>query len=468
MARRFSANHLFARANLSLPLEAQADALSQDELEAAATGKLEDRYVVPPFSVFNTHSGHWQARKRAYLSLGIQSELGRGEGVTWGDSAEITEAGLNYYRKRKRDNSPGGSPRPATKRGADGHTVRGDGTGQVLYGHRAQKNDVMAFKGPVTDPASLARRYGPRPHSNSTGHRDLRPGRDGSEEYKGGDAWLGGRKANAAIGGSPMPLDRKKLRRTSGGKERSIETPIDLFSGKEPEEGVASSGTSIFDPVLCELMYRWFCPPTGIVLDPFAGGSVRGIIAALWGRGYVGVDLRPEQVEANLAQARTITPNGRLKWYVGDSRDLETLVPSHKFDFLFTCPPYYNLELYSYDPADLSNALDYRTFRDDYADILTLSAERLRDNRFAAIVVGNFRDGKSGGTIDFVGDTIRICEKAGLMFYNEAILVTAIGSLPLRTRQQFRATRKMGKTHQQVLIFVKGNPRKAATAVRGD
>ena len=39
-------------------------------------------------------------------------------------------------------------------------------------------------------------------------------------------------------------------------------------------------GTSVFDPTLCECAYRWFCPPGGQVVDPFAGGSVRGIIAA--------------------------------------------------------------------------------------------------------------------------------------------------------------------------------------------
>lgn len=44
--------------------------------------------------------------------------------------------------------------------------------------------------------------------------------------------------------------------------------------------------TSIFDPVICELMYRWFCPIGGTKLDPFAGGSVRGIVAAYMGRQY--------------------------------------------------------------------------------------------------------------------------------------------------------------------------------------
>ena len=68
------------------------------------------------------------------------------------------------------------------------------------------------------------------------------------------------------------------------------------------------TGTSIFDPVLCELAYRWFCPPGGRVLDFFAGGSVRGIVAAWLGREYVGIDLSQPQIDANLAQAKEIGP----------------------------------------------------------------------------------------------------------------------------------------------------------------
>ena len=70
------------------------------------------------------------------------------------------------------------------------------------------------------------------------------------------------------------------------------------------------TGTSIFDPVLCELVYRWFCPPGGVVLDQFAGGSVRGIVAGCLGLRYYGVDLSGVQVKANREQAEVIGP----KW----------------------------------------------------------------------------------------------------------------------------------------------------------
>ena len=490
-------------------------------------------------------------------------------------------------------------------------------------------------------------------------------------------------------------------------------------------EGAGQTGTSIFDPVLCELMYRWFCPPEGTILDPFAGGSVRGIVASKMGRRYVGVDLRAEQVEANREQAERIcgndsgddetpvitdpealtpvqrvgdywvkrddafmiagarggkaracwqlaqgavgvvtagarqspqvhivarianalgipcrahVPSGQLtpeltgsqavgaeivqhtpgyntviikrarddaddlgwlhipfgmefeaavetnqhqvqnipddalrlvvpvgsgmslagilrglakyekqipvigvcvgadpekrldryapkgwrssvtliesgikyeqhapvttlggvkldpiyeakcipflepgdllwvvgirgdsspsplvvpEWRVGDSQNLAELCGDVEADFVFSCPPYGNLEVYSDDPADLSN-MNYPEFVEGYRKIIAAAVDRLKPDRFAVFVVGNFR-GKDGSYHDLMGDTVRAFQDAGCLYYNEAVLVTAIGSLPIRVGRQFAAGRKLGKTHQNILGFVKGSG-KAATA----
>lgn len=77
--------------------------------------------------------------------------------------------------------------------------------------------------------------------------------------------------------------------------------------------------TSIFDPALCELIYHWFCPPGGKILDPFAGGSVRGIVAGYLGFQYVGIELRAEQVEANRKNAAEILSGQGVHWFPGDS-----------------------------------------------------------------------------------------------------------------------------------------------------
>jgi hypothetical protein len=226
----------------------------------------------------------------------------------------------------------------------------------------------------------------------------------------------------------------------------------------ERNEGGAT-GTSIFDPVLCELAYTWFCPPNGAVLDPFAGGSVRGIVAAVLGRKYTGIDLRPEQIEANEAQAAVIVPDNLPRWIVGDSREA---MPDEQFDLVFSCPPYADLEVYSDDTRDIST-MDYPDFMAAYRDIVAGAVQRLRNDRFACFVVGDVRD-KKGMYYNFVSDTIAAFQDAGARLYNEAILVTAVGSLPIRVGKQFESGRKLGKTHQNVLVFVKGDPRKATQA----
>jgi hypothetical protein len=42
-------------------------------------GSLAAQFGIPPFSVLNAREGWWQDRKRAWLALGIQSEIGRGD-----------------------------------------------------------------------------------------------------------------------------------------------------------------------------------------------------------------------------------------------------------------------------------------------------------------------------------------------------------------------------------------------------
>jgi len=229
------------------------------------------------------------------------------------------------------------------------------------------------------------------------------------------------------------------------------------------------SGTSIFDPVVCEIAYRWFSPPGGVVLDPFAGGSVRGIVAAVLDRGYVGIDLSARQIDANRAQAEAILHAvTRPAWIVGDSRNavqlLEgTSVLSMGVDMVFTCPPYADLEVYSDDPRDLSN-MHYSAFLEGYREAIRASCFLLKPDRFACVVVGEVRDKTTGHYRDFVGDTVQAFRDAGLGFYNEAILITAAGSLPIRAGKQFTTSRKLGKTHQNILVFVKGDAKRAVAA----
>lgn len=556
-----------------LAAESIGDNGDGSEPEMATT--LAERFLVPPFSVLDARQGYWQERKRAWLALGIRGELGRG------DNALGESEGVNERHSR--------------------------GTGPYAKG-----STLGAI--PPNERASIAR-------SGNYANRGL-------ARCFGQDLMRGEHTVGKPHGSTPPhgPSDRRAVDGTLEYQE--------------------SWGTSIFDPVLCELAYRWFCPPGGKILDPFAGGSVRGIVATKLGREYTGIELRPEQVEANRKQweeigrgqeegavpvpistkwarhlfacspeyirsvchgsccegsdkilvsllpeeqerheaagfavaqgllqpdpktgkcphkradglcavhgsdmkpfgciASPFTLNaggtliirnrysrmrchgsgqpayrtfrasldllfgedeatricdaldagdeditaqmtranydalryldglkhgvvgheaGMVEWIVGNSRDVETLAPG-EYDLVFSCPPYYDLEVYSDREGELSAAATYETFLTDYRAIVAASAGMLKEDRFACFVVGDIRD-KGGHYRNFVSDTIAAFRDAGCELYNEAILVTALGSLPIRAGKQFSAGRKLGKTHQNVLVFIKGDWRKATEA----
>ena len=288
-----------------------------EEIDCQNAKKLSDRFIIPPFSVLDTKQGIWQQRKNYWLSLGIKSEEGRNEAMTYGNNG---------------------------------------------------KDDVSQK---LTDMGS----------------------------------------------------------------------------------------TSIFDPVLCELAYKWFNTPNGKIIDCFAGGSVRGIVAAKLGYEYLGNDLRSEQIEANRINAKEVLQDSEIypTWTCGDSLHIDTIAKGYEADLLFSCPPYADLEVYSDAKEDLSN-MPYKDFIAVYREIIRKSCELLKDDRFAVFVVGDVRD-KKGFYQNFVSDTIQAFVDNGMFLYNEMILVNAGGSLAMRAGKQFSASRKVGKQHQNVLVFYKGNPK---------
>lgn len=225
-----------------------------------------------------------------------------------------------------------------------------------------------------------------------------------------------------------------------------------LGGGGDAVSGIGKNGTSEFDPVLCEVLYTWYVPRGGLIIDPFSGGNVRGVIAGLTGNKYIGTDLSADQVNANKKSDETIKSGAQ--WYEDDGLNLNKYVEQDSADFLMTCPPYYDLEVYSKNPSDLSNVGTYEEFRKVYAEILKRTYPLMKTGAFATVVVGNIR-GEDGTYHDLVGDTVRAMEDAGFKFYNEIILATALATAGLRARRIFDSGKKVVKVHQNILTFWK-------------
>lgn len=209
--------------------------------------------------------------------------------------------------------------------------------------------------------------------------------------------------------------------------------------------------TSMFDPVLAELMYKWFCPKNGKVLDPFGGEQTKGIVAGLMNLQYTGIELREEQVAVNNEQSKQYD---NVRYICGDSTKLDILIEDEDFDFLITSPPYFNLEEYSNKKADLSRE-SYENFLDGLGKIFAHCYWMLKKDSFIVVKLGDVRDNK-GEMIGLVPDFINLMKDLGFKYYNEIILINQSGSAALRAAGNMKS-RKVVKCHQNVLVFYKGD-----------
>lgn len=113
----------------------------EETAEDSQTVSLADRFGIPPFSVLNAREGWWQNRKRAWIAVGIKSELGRGESLLL-EAEQVQDR--DYYRNQKKEGltwrmpvsgkykkvSPDGSPRSATD--YSNSRARGDGSDKAM------------------------------------------------------------------------------------------------------------------------------------------------------------------------------------------------------------------------------------------------------------------------------------------------------------------------------------------------
>lgn len=224
-----------------------------------------------------------------------------------------------------------------------------------------------------------------------------------------------------------------------------------LTGGRESLVSSINEGSSNFDPVLAELMYRWFNVPGGRILDPFGGEQTKGVVAGELGYKYQAVEFRQDQVDVN---RKAVAGYRGVEYACGDSNNISKLITDREFDFVFTSPPYYDLEVYSKD--DMSALGTYEGFMAQYENIFSQCVDMLGNNRFLAVKVGEIRDKKGGQYRNFVGDNIAMFMRLGLHYYNDIVLVAPAGTAQLRANKSM-INRKVVKLHQNVLVFFKGD-----------
>lgn len=212
--------------------------------------------------------------------------------------------------------------------------------------------------------------------------------------------------------------------------------------------GVNNGKCSVFNPHLAQMILSAYCNQNSKIYDPFCGGGTRGYIATKMGHSYTGVEIREEEVE----RIKTQMKEWDLYFDI-INKDSSIYVPNDLYDFCFTCPPYYDLEVYSNLDGDLSNAKTY----DDYLDRLKLVIGNvysvLKKDSFAVFVVGNFRN-RSGSLEHLNGDLIRIAKECGFDLWDELIWCGA-SNVALTRCGKFEKNRKSVRMHEYIIILKK-------------
>lgn len=207
--------------------------------------------------------------------------------------------------------------------------------------------------------------------------------------------------------------------------------------------------TSIFNPHLAQMILSAYAPGNAKIFDAFGGGGTRGFIASAMGHDYTGVEIRKEEVDR--IHDQQIRLQNEFKIVVGDARTYPT--EEDYYDFSYSCPPYYDLEVYSNDPSDLSAMGTYGEFLIGIQESLRTTYRGLKPGSLCAWVVGNFRD-KNGYLRHFNGDCVRAAAGVGFRLWDELVFWGAAGIASSRSGQ-FEANRKSVRVHEYIIIFKK-------------
>lgn len=207
--------------------------------------------------------------------------------------------------------------------------------------------------------------------------------------------------------------------------------------------------TSIFNPHLAQMILSAYVENNKTIYDGFAGGGTRGFVASAMGHSYTGIEIRQEEVDRLRERQKELGVEFVL--HCADSRFYD--IDPDNYDFSYTCPPYYDLEVYSALEGDMSNVGEYDEFLQMLKESMGVTYKGLKPGSLFIMVVGNFRD-KKGNLRHFNGDVVRLGKELGFQLHDELVFWGA-SDVAYQRLGQFVANRRSVRVHEYVIIFKK-------------
>jgi len=188
------------------------------------------------------------------------------------------------------------------------------------------------------------------------------------------------------------------------------------------------------------------------------GHNSRMEVAYKKGRNYIGWDCSKEFMKFNRKVREHLLKdnpeNLTIKLVEGDSRKIDE--PDNSVDFIFSSPPYWNLEWYGDEPEQLGR-LSYEDFMVGMTEVYAHCFRILKPGKFCIMNVNDFR--KGGKYYSYHVDTVNALKSVGFEQFDHIIL-----HYPNAMRKSFPnqiwKEKLMPKGHEHLLVFLKPDPTK--------
>lgn len=209
---------------------------------------------------------------------------------------------------------------------------------------------------------------------------------------------------------------------------------------------------SEFNPTIAENIINFWSEEDDIILDPFAGRT-RCFVSAMKKRKYLGFEISKEVCEKVDSLILSIKDyKHKPDIFLADSFNIDK-IKMPMVDFIFTCPPYWNLERYESCEGQLSDIKSYDNFLERYKQIMCKSIDLLKEDKYMCLVVGDFRLKKKYYT--FHCDNIRIMQELGMKLHDVICIQSVSFDIANKRFGMFKKWKFTSKVHEYLLVFKK-------------
>lgn len=233
----------------------------------------------------------------------------------------------------------------------------------------------------------------------------------------------------------------------------------DVTQGKAKKRGggyASDMKYSTYNPDQAYFIIDYYTKRGDTILDPFSGRGTRPVISSLLERNYIGYDTSKETLNHN-RRLLTKLPYSNATLIHGDGTSLSD-IQDRQIDAVFTCPPYYDKEVYSGEQGDLSH-MNYTDFDNRInhmfsrlSKIVKFSDYKNQEFHPVIITVGTHRQGNKG-VIDMEHVFTRMAEDNGFVLHDKLITVNRASGQAFVFRRNYEYG-FLTKTHETTLVYL--------------